>query len=112
MRDFPQVAGQIQEKHEFEPKCVIQGCGGPLLQSGDSLRRSLGKPPSAAFSGKRVWRDLSWVLLCPDRGAPRHTALGTRQGNPVGPPTPGCASASFKAPMLSRKPREEAGLGT
>lgn len=109
--DFPQVAGQIQENHESEPKCVIQGCGGPLLQSGDPLRRSLGKPPSAAFPGNRIWRDLSWVLLCPDRGAPgRHTALGTRPGNPAGPPTPGCISL-FQSPNALPETQGRSGSG-
>lgn len=92
MRDFPQVTGHMWQKQESEPKCVIRAVKD--LPVRESPRKIFRDPPSSAWTGARVWKDLLWEFLRPDRG-------DTGRGTAYGPPASECASAALIAPVFS-----------
>lgn len=80
--DFPEVTGQIGQKQESEPKCVIQGSEGLLPQSGNPLRTFTALPFQDLGSGK-TFSGYSWVLTEGVLGGTQ--SYGHSLGAPDGP---------------------------
>lgn len=105
MRDFLEVIGQIWLKQETEPKCVIQG-GERLLVREPS--ETMSRDPPSSGSG----RIFSWYSRVLTKGhLEEHSSCGPGLGTPAGSPTPGCASAGLKAPVLSPPTQGRSGSG-